>query len=129
MTPRLIRVVAAVVSRGHRLLVCQRPYGKRHGGLWEFPGGKCEAGESDLAATRRELHEELGVDLVDVGDSEFVIHDSGSLYLIAFTPVRISGEPTPLEHLSLCWGCPNELVNLQLAPSDRRYVEFLIARQ
>ena len=63
----LVRVIAAVVWRGDRLLVCQRPAHKRHGGLWEFPGGKVEAGESDAAAARRELREELGVEVTAVG--------------------------------------------------------------
>jgi 8-oxo-dGTP pyrophosphatase MutT (NUDIX family) len=48
-------VVAAVIERDGRLLVCQRPAHKRHGGLWEFPGGKCDPGESDAEAARREL--------------------------------------------------------------------------
>ena len=57
-----MRVLATVIRRDGRLLVCQRPSHKRHGGLWEFPGGKVEPGESDLAASRRELAEELGVE-------------------------------------------------------------------
>jgi len=52
-----VRVAAAVIERGGRLLVCQRPLGKRHGGLWEFPGGKLHEGEDLLAATTRELSE------------------------------------------------------------------------
>ncbi len=49
-----IRVLASVIERDHRLLVCRRPLHKRHGGLWEFPGGKVREGESDLEAARRE---------------------------------------------------------------------------
>jgi 8-oxo-dGTP diphosphatase len=120
----LIRVIAAVVSREDELLVCQRPHEKRHGGLWEFPGGKCEPGESLCAAARRELREELGVKVIEVGDYEFVIHDPGSLYLIMFAPVSIQGEPTCHEHIGLLWGKPSELAHLPLAPSDRRYLEF-----
>jgi 8-oxo-dGTP diphosphatase len=129
VTELLIRVVAAVVSCGDRLLVCQRPSYKRHGGLWEFPGGKCEPGESDLAATRRELHEELGVDVLSVGAEEFAIHDEGSPFLIAFLPTTIDGEPTAHEHEALRWGTLVELATLPLAPSDRRYVEHRLARE
>jgi mutator protein MutT len=71
-------VIAAVVSRGDELLVCQRPHEKRHGRLWEFPGGKCEPGESDADAARGELREELGVEVTEVGDEQFAIADPGS---------------------------------------------------
>jgi mutator protein MutT len=120
----LIRVIAAVVSRGDELLVCQRPLEKRHGGLWEFPGGKCEPGESDAAAARRELYEELGVEVAEIGEAEFTIADPGSPFLIVFVPVRIAGEPRCHEHIALKWGRLSDLAGLHLAPSDRRFVEF-----
>ena len=122
-----IRVIAAVVSRGDRLLVCQRPPHKRHGGLWEFPGGKCEPGESDADAARRELREELGVEVLHVAAEECSIADEGSPFLIAFMPVTIDGEPTCHEHTAHAWGTPAELARMALAPSDRRYVEQLLA--
>jgi 8-oxo-dGTP diphosphatase len=122
-----IRVVAAVVSRGDTLLVCQRPLDKRHGGLWEFPGGKCEPGESDLDAVRRELHEELAVDVETVGDVEFAVIDEGSPFQIVFMPARIVGEPVCREHLSIAWESLNRLLSLGLAPSDRRFVEHRLA--
>ncbi|HEU4628763.1 MAG TPA: NUDIX domain-containing protein [Gemmatimonadaceae bacterium] len=128
MTDAPIRVVAAVVARGDRLLVCQRPLEKRHGGLWEFPGGKCEPDETDADAARRELREELGVEVVDVAGQEFAVHDPGSPFLIAFVPVTIAGEPTCLEHTALAWETPAALARLPLAPSDRRYVEHRLAR-
>jgi 8-oxo-dGTP diphosphatase len=121
------RVVAAVISRGDSLLVGQRPHKKRHGGLWEFPGGKCDPGEDDAAALKRELQEELGVQVVEVGKEEFAAHDPGSSYLIAFVPVRITGEPLCREHINLRWEHPRELLNLPLAPSDRRFVEYRIS--
>jgi mutator protein MutT len=121
------RVVAAVVRRGEQLLVCQRPAHKRHGGLWEFPGGKCEPGESDADATARELHEELGVRTRAVGAPLFTAHDDGSPFEIVFLPVEIDGEPVAHEHEALYWGAPETLLTLPLAPSDRRFVEFLSA--
>jgi mutator protein MutT len=122
----LQRVVAAVVRRGETVLVCQRPAHKRHGGLWEFPGGKCEPGESDAAAVRRELHEELGVDATLLGPALFLATDPGSPFVIAFLPVALTGEPVCLEHDALHWGAPRELLALPLAPSDRRFVECLL---
>jgi 8-oxo-dGTP diphosphatase len=123
MSETVVRVVAAVISDGDRLLVCQRPLHKRHGGLWEFPGGKCEQDESDAAAAQRELSEELGVDVTCVEPAEFTIMDPDSVFEIAFVPVAIEGTPTCHEHIALCWGTPDELSLLPLAPSDRRFVE------
>jgi 8-oxo-dGTP diphosphatase len=124
-----IRVIAAVIADGDRLLVCQRPPHKRHGGLWEFPGGKCEPGESDAEAADRELREELGVAATAIGAELFAIHDPGSPFLIAFVPVDISGEPVCHEHSALHWGTLEELIGLPLAPSDRRFVEAMQVRR
>jgi mutator protein MutT len=119
-----IRVVASVIERGDRLLVCQRPAHKRHGGLWEFPGGKVEDGESDFAAVARELEEELGVRVLGVGGEEFSMADPGSHFVIVFLPVEIEGEPRCLEHAALAWVTEEDLLSLALAPSDLRYARF-----
>jgi mutator protein MutT len=116
-----VRVVAAVIERAGRVLVCERPGHKRHGGLWEFPGGKVEPGESDLAAVERELHEELGVRVTAVGPVLFSSPDPGSDFVIEFHPVEIDGEPQPLEHVRLLWASDADLARLALAPSDLRY--------
>lgn len=122
------RVLAAVVRRDDTLLVCRRPAHKRHGGLWEFPGGKQESGESDEASVRRELREELGVAVTAVGAEHFAIGDPGSPFLIAFVPTDIVGEPACHEHTALRWARLDELAAMPLAPSDMRYVAFLRAR-
>lgn len=120
-----VRVVASVILRGDRYLVCQRPVHKRHGGFWEFPGGKCEFGESDADAVKRELAEELGVEAKRVGECLFEIQENDSAFLIVFISVEIEGEPVCIEHQELRW-CPlEELVGLSLAPSDHRFVDFL----
>ena len=117
-----------MITRGEELLVCQRPRHKRRGGLWEFPGGKVEPGEEDEPAARRELAEELGIHFDRVGEAELEIADAGSDLLIAFIPVEASGSPVCHEHSALMCGAPAELAQLPLAPSDRWYVEFLLAR-
>ena len=124
----MTRVVAAVISRGDTYLICRRPKDKRHGGLWEFPGGKCEAGESDLEATRRELREELGVEVDAVGDPIISVRDEESPFLIVFVPTTIAGEPIPHEHDVLQWSSVHELTSLALAPCDRTLVEHLMSR-
>ena len=116
-----VRVVAAVIEREGRLLLCRRPAGKRHAGLWEFPGGKLLPGESILEAARRELAEELGVQVTAVGEQLFELPDPGSPFVIEFHPVEIQGEPEPLEHDELLWALPTELEDLDLAPSDRAF--------
>ncbi len=116
-------MVAAVIARGGALLVCQRPAHKQHGGLWEFPGGKCEPGESDAEAVARELKEELNVEVSAIGTELFVAHEKGSPYEIAFIATEIVGEPVCQEHDALLWGEPQALLRLPLAPSDRRFLE------
>ncbi len=119
-----VRVVAAVIEKDGKVLVCQRPTHKRHGGLWEFPGGKVERGESDFEAVARELAEELGVRVREVGPAAFSSADPGSDFVIDFLPVEIEGEPVCLEHATLAWVGDGELLSLALAPSDRRFVRF-----
>ena len=123
-----IRVIAAVIERGGKLLVCQRPLHKRHGGLWEFPGGKLEPEEDDAASARRELREELGLELEAIGAVELEVADPDSHFLIVFLPARASGEPARHEHIALRWADVSELQSLPMAPADRRYVEHRLAQ-
>ena len=122
----MIRVLAAVIYRDGQLLLCRRPPHKRHGGLWEFPGGKVEPGESDLAAAQRELAEELGIHATGVGEVQFSIEDAGSDFVIEFLPVEIEGDPTCLEHSALAWVDVTDLLSYSLAPSDRRFALFVL---
>ena len=116
-------MVAAVIQHEETFLVCQRPDGKRHGGLWEFPGGKCDIGESDEDAMRRELAEELGVVLSHLGRELCCINDAGSEFEIAFFATAISGEPQSLEHAAVQWCAAKALVDLPFAPSDKAFLK------
>ena len=120
-----IPVIAAVIRRDGRYLVGRRPDHKRHGGLWEFPGGKVDTGESWLEAARRELSEELEMVTVDVGVLLLSVHDQGSPFVIHFLEVEAEGEPTPLEHSAVGWYTPDEMADLPLAPADARFVSRL----
>ena len=126
---QFVTVLAAVVRRSEEYLVGLRPAHKRHGGLWEFPGGKVEPGESLLEAARREVREELGVEVARVGRTLFVRQDPGSPFLIEFCEVEISGEPSCLEHSELQWLDAAELESLPLAPSDAAFVQWLRGAQ
>src|SRR5689334_9984385 len=104
-----VAVLAAVVKRDDRYLVCQRPPHKRHGGLWEFPGDKLEPDETIADAAHRELREELGVNAVGIREPVLSVSDPGSEFVIHFTPVVIDGEPQCLEHVALQWLTLDEL--------------------
>ena len=121
------RVVAAVIERNGRYLLCQRPSGKHHAGLWEFPGGKVHKGETDSAALKRELSEELDV----MPWSEPVLTaeyaDETSEFLICFMRTEVAGNPKCLEHASIGWFLPREIQELHLAPADERFsVQYLL---
>jgi 8-oxo-dGTP diphosphatase len=120
------RVVAAVIERDRKLLICRRPDEKQHGGLWEFPGGKMDDSETVEAAVSRELVEELAVQTTSVGELLFSTVDQRSGFEILFLPASIEGEPVALEHSALAWCDPADLLSYALAPSDRAFVSFLL---
>jgi 8-oxo-dGTP diphosphatase len=111
-----------VVRRDGRYLVARRPLEKRHGGLWEFPGGKMGPDESLLEAADRELREELALRARGVGRVLFEARDPDSPFLIRFVEVEATGEPKALEHLEVGWYEAGELTSLALAPTDARFV-------
>ncbi len=119
------RVLAAVVRRGGRVLLAPRPAHTRHGGLWEFPGGKVEAGETDAVAIGRELREELDVAVVATGAALATHADPGSPFDVVFLEVEIAGEPRALEHAAVGFFTPAEAATLPLAPSDERFLQSL----
>ena len=125
----LIKVAAAVVEREGRYLVARRAAAARHGGLWEFPGGKLQPGEPLADAVARELAEELGVTVRWVGRVCFRARDPGSRYLILFVEVRVEGDPVALEHEAVAWVGPADLKELELAPSDARFVREVLTRE
>lgn len=122
-------VLAAVIERNGNYLICQRPAKKRHGRLWEFPGGKVKTGETHFEAAHRELAEELDVRVLSVGSPLFSIADPGSEFVIEFVPTAIHGSPQCLEHMDLRWMVLRDLPTLELAPSDRQFVDFLLSTQ
>ena len=126
--PIPIRVVAAVVERQGRYLVGRRPAHKRHGGLWEFPGGKLDDGESVAEAAARELHEELELEVERVGAQLTALNDGASPFVIEFHEVVVRGEPVAHEHEAVAWLAVGELLETELAPADRAFVQWLAER-
>lgn len=121
-------VVAGILSdRDGRVLLAQRPSGKHSAGLWEFPGGKIEPGETAHAALRRELHEEIGV---DIGASEPLIGvpwDFGdkSIFLDVHRVRDFAGTPHGREGQVLAWHRAEELAGIAMPPPDRPVVAAL----
>ncbi len=120
-------VAAAVIRREGRLLLGRRPVGKRHGGLWEFPGGKLRDAESIEDAIARELREELGMETIRVGRVLHRAPDPESSFLICFIEVEASGAPKPLEHSEVAWCEPPEILEMDLAPADRQFAVELLS--
>jgi len=121
----VIQVVAAVVDRGGRYLLGRRPVEKRHGGLWEFPGGKLLEGESLLDAAHRELREELALAVTGAGATLFSARDSGSPFVINFVEITVDGEPEATEHSEIGWFELAQLREMALAPADAAFVDWL----
>ena len=123
----MIEVVAALVKRDGRFMICQRPENKSRPLLWEFPGGKVEAGETKEAALARECREELAIEL-EVGkmfaDSTFVYPDI-SVHLSLFEARIVRGVPKLLEHKDIRWITPEEAHLFEFSPADVPFVEKL----
>jgi len=127
----IVDVTAAIMIRGDRVLIAQRPSGDRLAGLWEFPGGKIETGETPEACLARELQEEFGV-TVDVGEAlgESVYHYPHlSIRLLAFRTFLIDGVIRPSAHAAIKWIKVSELARHAFAPADKPFVERLAGGQ
>ena len=115
-------VVAGAMVQGGAVLVQQRPADKAMAGLWEFPGGKVEAGEAPADALVRELNEELGVfvDTVDLTPLSFGTGMIGSraLVLLLYRVSQWTGEPQALETPALLWVGADALSKLAMPPAD-----------
>lgn len=118
-------VVAGALFSAAGLLVAQRQRPPELAGLWELPGGKVAAGESDADALARELREELGVE-VSVGDRLGVdVALTAGMTLRAYLATLISGSPQPHDHRALRWVTADELDALAWVPADRAWLPDL----
>ncbi len=124
----LVAAVALIDPDG-RVLLSQRPEGKTMAGLWEFPGGKVEAGETPEAALIRELHEELGIETWDscLAPLTFASHSYEDFHLLMplFACRRWQGIPQGREGQALKWVRPREMVGLPMPPADRPLIPVL----
>jgi 8-oxo-dGTP diphosphatase len=124
----LIVVAGALSDADGRVLMARRPAGKQHAGLWEFPGGKVEPGETPGAALVRELREELGIAI----DSDALLPVAFSespgdrhLVLLLYRCRSWRGEPRALDAAEIRWVAVNDLAAFDMPPADRPLAEAL----
>ena len=124
---RPIQVAAALIYREGRYLIARRKAGTHLGGLWEFPGGKRERGESLEDCLRREVREELGVEITDPSLFKVISHDypEKAVELHFFRCSIRVGSPRPLGCDDLRWVTPDELSEYPLPLADRPLVDAL----
>ncbi len=124
----LVSAVALIDADG-RVLLAQRPEGKSMAGLWEFPGGKVEPGETPEAALVRELHEELGIDTWTscLAPLCFASHSYETFHLLMplFACRRWQGTPLPREGQRLAWVAPARLRDYPMPPADLPLIPVL----
>jgi 8-oxo-dGTP diphosphatase len=124
----LVSAVALIDSDG-RVLLAQRPEGKSLAGLWEFPGGKVEPGESPEAALIRELKEELDIDTWAscLAPLTFASHSYPDFHLLMplFACRRWQGTPRSVEGQNLAWVRPNQMRDYPMPPADLPLIPIL----
>jgi 8-oxo-dGTP diphosphatase len=125
----LFVVAAALTNQDGEILLQKRPAGRQMAGLWEFPGGKVEEGESPESALIRELEEELGVVITgsDVVPFTFASEplEDRHLLLLLYRCTQWAGEPKALDGQELCWLKPQEMHSLPMPPADKPLVAAL----
>ncbi len=126
-TQNLIEVSAALIFRDEKLLITQRHAKSHLGGLWEFPGGKREAGETFEQCLVREIREELGVKISVEKLFEEITHayPEKSVHLKFFICKIISGEPQPLDCAAVKWITKTELADFKFPAADAQLLEKL----
>lgn len=126
-----IKLISAcvLVDVDGRVLIARRPEGKPLAGLWEFPGGKLEPGETPEEALIRELEEELGINVTSscLAPLTFASHSYPGFHLLmpVFVCRRWDGAVRPLHHSDLRWVMPSELRNFDMPPADEPVTSFL----
>ena len=128
--PMLIVVACALIDTDNRVLVTSRPDSKSMAGLWEFPGGKIENGETPEQAIKRELEEELGIKtfVSCLAPLNFASHSYDQFHLLM--PLYIcrkwEGILHPKEEQKMKWVRPSDLYNLEMPPADKPLIHSLI---
>ena len=121
----MVEVVAGLIWKDGKFMICQRPENKARALLWEFVGGKVEKGESREDALVRECKEELDVTVkpLDVFCTVDHVYSDITIRLVLFNAEILSGEPKLLEHADLKWISADEIDNYEFCPADKEILE------
>lgn len=128
MSGQMTEVVAALIERDGKILICRRPAHKARALLWEFAGGKTEAGETREQALIRECREELAVTVAPESVFAETVHTYPDLcvHLTVFRARIVQGEPQRLEHAELRWVAADEIASYAFCPADRAILEKIV---
>jgi 8-oxo-dGTP diphosphatase len=127
-TPHEVHVAAGVIRNDDgRVLIAQRPEGSHLAGGWEFPGGKVAAGETVLQALKRELREEIGIEVLAAEPLTCYRHayPDRTVILDVWDVQQYTGEPRALEGQPLRWEAVDRLLEAGLLPADRPIVDAI----
>ena len=121
----MVEVVAGLIWKDGKFMICQRPENKARALLWEFVGGKVEKGESREDALVRECKEELDVTVnpLDVFCTVDHVYPDITIRLVLFNAEIVSGEPKLLEHADLKWISADDIDNYEFCPADKEILE------
>ena len=124
-----IEVVAAIIEKNGKILICRRAENKTRALKWEFPGGKIEPGETPEQAVLRECREALDVDLCVKGEFMRVLHSYPDIeiQLTVFRTAIIGSDPRCIEHKEIRFVYPSELADFELCPADITVAEKIIS--
>jgi 8-oxo-dGTP diphosphatase len=126
MAPESIVVTAAVIEENDRFLITRRPDGVHLQGFWEFPGGKCDEGESHVACLAREIGEELDAAVIIDREIFSIVHTySDRTVELHFFACRLGSEPRPVLGQEMRWASREELRMLPFPPADEELIEIL----
>ena len=124
----LIEVVGMILMKNGKLLLAKRPMNKQFGGFWELPGGKVELNESYPEALKREISEELSIELDKLAYFDSNIHpinENQQIKLICFLCYQYYGEIKLTEHLDAKWFTKSDLNHIKITPADVKIIESL----
>ena len=124
----MVEVVAALIWDKDKFMICQRPAHKARGLLWEFVGGKVEAGETKEQALIRECQEELAITLSVDDVFMDVVHEYPDItvYLTLFNATIVEGVPQKLEHNDIRWITPDEIPEYEFCPADKEILDKIV---
>lgn len=121
----MVEVVAALIWKNGKFMICRRPAHKARGLLWEFAGGKVEPGETKEQALVRECREELAVTVAVQDEFMSLVHEYPdiTIHLTVFNAYIAEGVPQLLEHNDIRWIPPKEIKNYDFCPADNKILE------